>query len=71
MKSTRANQGGRVNVSGVPPGEYWVASATLDEEVNVGEWQAPEALSTLLLSARRLKLSEGTTATVELPVHGR
>jgi transcriptional regulator GlxA family with amidase domain len=53
-------QDGSFEVSGLPPGEYWVAAVDRIDGSNVaGDWQKPEALEQLSFRAQRKTLVEG------------
>ncbi|HEX5109134.1 MAG TPA: carboxypeptidase regulatory-like domain-containing protein [Vicinamibacterales bacterium] len=67
MKVGRAGRNGRFTISGLPPGEYWVAAvdAGLAPE-DAGEWLGPGVLSALTTGARRVTLREGSRVSVEV-----
>jgi hypothetical protein len=56
---------GRFRVTGLPPGEYFVAAV---EWVEQGEWLDPQFLQTLRSLASKVTLAEGQTANVMLEI---
>jgi protocatechuate 3,4-dioxygenase beta subunit len=67
LKLARPSQDGRFDVSGLPPGEYWVAAVdAIAGDTGYGEWQNPDVLNGLTPGARRIALAEGQRAAVEL-----
>jgi hypothetical protein len=67
VRNAYAGADGRFTISALPPGDYWVAAvdALAGDSVD-GEWQSPELLNRLIASARRVTLSEGERASLEL-----
>lgn len=55
LRLAQAAQDGSFEVSGLPPGEYFVAAV---RALPSGDWQAPEALEKLSFRARRVTLAE-------------
>ena len=69
MKLARPGQDGRFEVSGLPPGEYWVAAVSaIDGDAGYGGWQNPDVLNGLTSGARRVTVAEAQRATMELRV---
>ena len=64
---TRPRPDGTFAISGLPPGEYYVAAVDRmrGTEAN-GEWQDPELLQSLAPRASRVTLSEGQELPVDL-----
>jgi len=60
VRLATARQDGSFEVTGLPPGEYWVAAVDRIERGGVaGDWQKPEALEQLSFRALRVTLTEG------------
>jgi hypothetical protein len=59
LKLGRPAQDGSFEVTGLPPGEYWVAATDpVDGNEVSGEWMKPERLEKLSFRARRVTLTE-------------
>ncbi|HEX5110453.1 MAG TPA: carboxypeptidase regulatory-like domain-containing protein [Vicinamibacterales bacterium] len=59
VKATLSNQTGRFTIASLPPGEYWIAAVDVVEgDTTSGEWQQPELLDSLAVSARKVALGE-------------
>jgi Carboxypeptidase regulatory-like domain len=63
VRSARAGANGTFDISGLPPGEYWVVAldGLLPEGLDI-----PEGLDTLRASAVRLEVEEGSVAEIAL-----
>ena len=59
----RPDQDGRFNITGLPPGEYYIIAL---ERVDSGEANDPEFLEKVHTRAERITLNEGETKTVDL-----
>ena len=67
LRLVRVAPDGSFSVSGLPPGEYWVAAtATGFEEGAYGSWQHPEFFAGLRQHARLARLEEGRRTAVDL-----
>jgi hypothetical protein len=55
-------------VTGLPPGEYWVAAV---DALAPGDWQTGDVLDTLVGRAERIKVADGQVATVALRLSRR
>ena len=67
VKFVRSEETGAFRVSGLPPGDYFVAAVSrLLGTPEDGEWQDPEVLLQLEPRAERITLAEGQQATVSL-----
>jgi hypothetical protein len=64
LKVVRPAQDDSFEVTGLPPGEYWVAAAETLEASLGTEWQDPEILDKLAVAARRVTVGEGDIANV-------
>ena len=59
---------GSFEVSGLPPGEYFVAAV---DALPSSDWQSPETLDTLVPRATRVTVREGQVRTVDLRLNRR
>jgi protocatechuate 3,4-dioxygenase beta subunit len=59
----RPDQDGRFNITGLPPGEYYIIAL---DRVDMGETSDPEFLEKMHTRASRITLDEGETKTVDL-----
>jgi hypothetical protein len=67
LRLVRVNPDGRYSVSGLPPGEYWIAACeTTFEEGAHTSWQHPAFLMGLLPTARRVRMVDRATARLDL-----
>ena len=71
LKVARPAQDDSFEVTGLPPGEYWVAAADTVEASLGTEWQDPEMLDKLAVAARRVTVGEGDLANVTLSLFRR
>jgi hypothetical protein len=72
LKRAQASSDGSFRIDGLPPGGYYVAAVTLNNEsVNSGNWQEIEALNALTSSALRVTLGEGESYVTELRLSRR
>jgi hypothetical protein len=72
LRLVRAAPDGRFSVTGLPPGDYWVAPVeSAIEESAYNAWQHPDFLNGLIPGATRLTLGEAQSATVALQLGGR
>jgi hypothetical protein len=59
LRLARPAQDGSFEVTGLPPGEYWLAAVEpVDGNEVSGDWQKPEALEQLSFRAQRVTLTE-------------
>jgi hypothetical protein len=63
IQAVRVDQSGVFHLRGLPPGDYSVAAVDDAEE---GEWFDPSYLEGIRTGAKRLSLSEGESATLDL-----
>jgi hypothetical protein len=63
MTSTRASGDGSYQFKNLPPGEYYLAVADVDE---VGQLMDPAYLQTLIPSATRITIAEGEKKTIDI-----
>jgi hypothetical protein len=68
LKRVTATPNGAFDVSGLPPGEYFVAAATA---VPPDDWQSPTVLDALTSQATRVTVREGPTLTIALRMNRR
>ena len=62
LRLVRADADGGFHVSGLPPGDYWVAAATrLESSSLTGGWQQTDALARLMPSAQRVTVTGSQT----------
>jgi len=67
MTLVRSDQDGRFAIGGVPPGDYWVAAVdVIDGSSACGDWLNRDVLNALTTVARRVRLSPGQEALLEL-----
>ena len=67
MRTAASNQEGMFRITGLVPGEYWVAAVDrLDGSDVAGDLQSPEALDALATRAMRITLGEGQPQDVTL-----
>jgi hypothetical protein len=67
MRTAASNQEGMFRITGLVPGEYWVAAVDrLDGSDVAGDLQSPEALDALATRAMRITLGEGQSQDVTL-----
>jgi hypothetical protein len=67
LKMGRAGSDGAFRLTGLVPGEYWIAAVDrLDGTADTGEWQDPELLQELSLRAVRVTLGERQSQTTNL-----
>jgi hypothetical protein len=59
VKSVRADQDGRYRVSGLPPGEYWVAAVSALEQSIAVESTTPDPAALERLSSRAIRVAVG------------
>jgi protocatechuate 3,4-dioxygenase beta subunit len=70
LKFARPSQDDSFEVTGLPPGDYWVAAAdAVEATAGGGEWQDPEVLEALAAGAQRVALAERDV--VELTLRSR
>jgi hypothetical protein len=69
LKMARAGSDGVFRLTGLAPGEYWIAAVDrLDGTVEAGEWQDPELLQDLSLRAVRVTLGERQSQTTTIRI---
>ena len=66
LRRVQTSPDGSFRVSGLPPGDYYVAAVDPEGSVDSGEWQEPEALYALTSAARRVTLGEREPSVTEL-----
>ena len=72
MNVARPNHDGTFVVSGLSPGEYYVAAVdSLQHAEGWGEWQDPDFLRTIATRATRVTLGEGQSVSLALRVIAR
>ena len=69
LRLARADVDGGFHVSGLPPGDYWVAAASrLDPSSLTGGWRQPEVLARLMPSAQRVTVTESQTVNATIRI---
>jgi uncharacterized protein (DUF2141 family) len=63
IQAVRVDQSGVFHLRGLPPGDYSVAAV---DDAEQGEWFDPSYLEGIRTGAKRLSLSEGVSATLDL-----
>ena len=63
IRKSRSSGRGTFDISGLPPGEYWVAAV---DRLSADDLEIPEGLDSLRASASRVKVDEGSVAEVAL-----
>ena len=67
LKTGRAGSDGAFRLTGLPPGDYWIAAVDrLEGITDTGEWQDPDLLQDLSLRAVRVTLGERQSQTTSL-----
>jgi hypothetical protein len=68
VRAIRADQHGRYDIRGLPPGDYFIAAL---DDVEQGDWWDPEFLNRARPVAKRITLVESTTVVQTLALAGR
>jgi hypothetical protein len=69
LRLVRADVDGGFRVTGLPPGDYWVAAARrLDASSLTGGWQQPDALARLMPSAHRVTVTGSQTVNTTIRI---
>ena len=63
VKQGRAEANGSFTISGLAPGDYWVAAV---DRLEPGDWQTPDTLDGLVQGATRVTVEEGQISTISL-----
>jgi hypothetical protein len=72
LKYAQARGDGSFEITGLPPGEYWVAAVDVLETGPGGdEWQHPAVLDALAPRAERLTLAESEAHSMTVRLMGR
>jgi len=71
VRRAQASPDGSFDISGLPPGDYYVAAVDPEDSANPGDWQGADALRALASAARRVTLAEGEAYVTELHLNRR